>query len=65
MKTKVRYCVKCEKDTVHELVSREAMCEGLGLIRVMMCVSTLGITETLGVTKHYQCRKCGNLKKID
>ena len=39
------------------------MCEGLGLIRVFMAITTLGITETIGVDKYYQCQKCGEIYK--
>lgn len=63
MKTKVRHCSKCRKDTVHTLVGKDAMCEGLGLIRGFMAIATLGITETIGVDKYYQCQKCGEIDK--
>lgn len=39
------------------------MCEGLGLIRGFMAIATLGITETIGVDKYYQCQKCGEIDK--
>lgn len=61
MKTKVKHCYKCRKDTVHTLVAKDAMCEGLGPIRGLMAIMTLGITETIGVDKYYQCQTCGEI----
>ena len=63
MKTKVKRCRKCHKDTVHILVGKDAMCEGLGFIRGLMAITTFGITETIGVDKYYQCQKCGEIVK--
>lgn len=63
MKTKIKYCGKCHKRTVHILVGKDAMCEGLGPIRVMMAIASLGITETIGVDRYYQCQTCGKIIK--
>ena len=63
MKTKIKRCRECHKDTVHILVGKNAMCEGLGLIRGFMAIVSLGTTETIGVDKYYQCQKCGKITK--
>lgn len=63
MKTKIKRCRKCHGDTVHTLVGKDAMCEGLGIIRGIAAIASLGITETVGVDKYYQCQKCGEITK--
>lgn len=61
MKTKIKRCINCHEDTVHTLVAKDTMCEGLGLIRGLMAITSFGITETIGVDKYYQCQKCGKI----
>lgn len=61
MKTKIKRCINCHEDTVPTLVAKDALCEGLGLIRGFMAITSFGITETIGVDKYYQCQKCGKI----
>jgi ribosomal protein L44E len=65
MKTKVCYCRKCRKDTVHELVDKDSVLSGNGLARGMLAVASLGFSEVLNtatVTRKYECRKCGEIR---
>lgn len=62
-KIKIKYCYECRKDTVHKLVAHESLAEGLGIVRLLIGIVTLGASETVGADWHYQCQCCGELTK--
>lgn len=57
------YCFKCGKTTTHSYVGKESMCEGCGLVRAIMAISTLGMSETSWANKYWQCDVCGNVER--
>ena len=61
--TKVKYCSKCRKKTVHKLVGHESIAEGTGIARVFLAVASFGLSETVGADWYYQCSKCGEITK--
>ena len=66
MKTKVCYCYKCRRDTVHELVHRETVLSGTGPARGMLAVCSFGFSELVNqatVSRKYQCERCGEIRK--
>lgn len=63
MNTKIRHCHKCHKDTIHTFVAKDAMCEGFGIGRVLVAICSLGVSETVGVDRYYQCQECGEIRK--
>jgi hypothetical protein len=62
-KNKIIYCRECRKRTVHSYVCKETAGDGTGIARVILAVSSFGISETLGAFKYWQCQKCGHLYK--
>lgn len=62
-KKKIKYCPECGKKTVHNYICKETPGDGTGICRVILAVSSFGISETIGAYKHYQCSCCGRLIK--
>ena len=62
MAKEIIYCRDCEKDTVHKMVKRNAIGSGLGPIRVLLAVCTVGISE-ITTDAAYECTKCGKIVK--
>lgn len=60
-KTKVRYCTRCGRQTVHKLVGHESIAEGTGFVRAIVAVASLGISEIVAATWYYECQKCGKI----
>lgn len=63
--TKICYCRKCRKDTVHDLVHKDSALSGAGLARGILAVFSCGISEIVNsatVSRKYECRKCGELR---
>ena len=63
LKVDKKYCKECGKRTTHNYVGSKSDFEGLGFIRSIVTVSTLGISESVGRNKYWQCSKCGEIKK--
>lgn len=63
LKVDKKYCSECGKRTTHNYIGSKGDFEDLGLLRVIMAISTLGISETLCRDKYWQCSKCGEIKK--
>ena len=64
IKMKEKYCKKCCKETTHNYIGSENEFEELGpIIRGLLAFASLGMTETLGSKKYWQCTKCGKIKK--
>ena len=59
----VRYCPKCKMKTVFERISRDTIGKDLSILRPLLAVATLGVTE---VTTNYTltCTKCAHCIKI-
>lgn len=64
MKTKILYCSCCGERTEHELVAHESMADGMGPVRLIAAVFTLGMTEAFG-DFYYKCTCCGNIRLKD
>ena len=64
-KTKVKYCSKCGKRTVHNLICKEHVMDDFKLGRIIWALGTLGLSESIGSTSYYQCSKCENIRKED
>lgn len=62
-KQKVMYCGKCNKRTIHELVSSESEFEGTGLARIVVFACTLGMSETAWRNRFWQCKRCGEIQE--
>lgn len=60
-KTKVMWCSKCHAERVFRHVAKSTIADGLGFIRGIMAVASLGISETVGANHYYQCEKCGHI----
>lgn len=63
LKVDKKYCSKCKRYTPHNYVGSKSDYEGLGIARVILAVSSLGISETVGRNKYWQCSKCGDIRK--
>ena len=63
MKTTVKYCGKCRKKTVHTIVARKTVADGLGIARAILAVTSFGISETVAADEYYQCNICGKIVK--
>lgn len=63
LKVDKKYCRECGKSTPHKYVGSKSDFEGLGLARVILAVSSLGTSETVGRNKYWQCSKCGEIKR--
>ena len=57
------YCYKCKRYTTHNYVGSKCDYEGLGIARAILAVSSLGLSETVGRHKYWQCSKCGDIRK--
>lgn len=58
-----KYCHKCKRQTVHNYVGSKNEFEELGfVIRGILAISSLGMTESLGKKKYWQCSKCGDIR---
>ena len=64
-KMKVKYCSKCRKQTVHNLICKEHIMDDLKLLRVIWAIGSLGLSELVGSTSYYQCQKCKNIIEGD
>lgn len=64
-KKKVKYCFHCGRSTVHNFICEEHIVEDVPLLRAIWAVGSLGLSELVGKTKHYQCSRCGRLVEID
>ena len=62
LKVDKKYCWECGKYTPHNYVGSKRDFEGLGLARVILVISSLGISET-DRDKYWQCSKCGEVRK--
>ena len=61
-----KYCKDCGKKTLHNYVGSKNEFAELGpVIRSVLAVASLGMTETLGKQNYWQCTKCGRVKKSD
>ena len=58
-----KWCSKCRKSTYHKYAGSKSDYEGLGLARVVLAVSSLGISETVTRDRFWQCSECGTIKK--
>ena len=63
LKVDKKYCWKCGKYTPHNYVGAKSDFEGLGIARVIVAISSLGVSETVGRDKYWQCSKCGEVRK--
>ena len=64
LKVDKKWCSECGKRTTHNYIGSKGDFEDLGLIiRGIMVISSLGITETLCRDKYWQCTKCGDIRK--
>jgi hypothetical protein len=63
MKKRVEYCVKCKKRTLHDCVAKETFADGMGAIRGLIAIVTLGMSEGYLASRHYRCNRCGNIIK--
>lgn len=59
-KTKVCYCFDCHRQTRHTRVERDSIGTGLGPIRALLAVTTLGVSEVTLEAK-YECSRCGRI----
>ena len=58
-KKEIRYCPECKKKTVYEQITRDSIGKGLSLLRPMLAIATLGITEVT-TKRGLVCTKCGH-----
>lgn len=52
LKVDKKYCSECGKSTPHNYIGSKSDFEGLGLARVILAVSSLGTSETVGRNKY-------------
>lgn len=62
-KKKNLYCFDCGKTTPHAYAGRKAPFEGLGPVRAISAIASLGMSETVGASHYWQCEVCGHVKK--
>lgn len=60
MKTEIRYCTECEKDTRHDIFKDE---ESI-FPRLFFGICTLGLSEGLN-SLNARCQYCGEIEQID
>lgn len=62
-KKKNLYCFECGKTTPHAYAGRKAPFEGMGPVRVIGAITSLGMSETTWASSYWQCEVCGHVKK--
>lgn len=63
VKKKNLYCFNCHKDTPHAYVGKETVGDGFFLARAIFAIGTWGASETSLATHHWQCERCGCIRK--
>lgn len=62
-KNRVIYCRECGRKTIHTFIDREAIGSGLGPIRLLLAIGTLGVSE-ITTKSNWECSKCSNIRTI-
>ena len=62
-KKKSMFCLECGKSTPHVYTGSESPFEGAGPARLMIAMTTFGLSETTMRDRFWQCEKCGDIKK--
>ena len=64
LKIDKKYCHKCHRYTVYNYVGSKSDFEDCGfVIRSILAISSLGLTETLCRDRYWKCSKCGEIVK--
>ena len=63
LKVKKKFCCECRDWTPHKYVGSEGDFEGLGFVRGILAVATLGTSETICRDKYWQCSRCGDIRR--
>lgn len=63
-KAKVKYCNKCRKETIHSFLSKDTIADGMGLIRAVIAIGSLGVSESLEAKKYYRCTRCAKIIEL-
>lgn len=60
---KLEYCYRCRQLSQHKLIAKDPAITEFGTVaRVIFAICSLGITESIGADRYFQCVNCGNIK---
>lgn len=62
LKVDKKWCSECCKRTPHNYIGSKSDYEGCGIVRGILAIMSLGISETQR-DKYWQCSRCGEITK--
>ena len=61
MNCEAKFCFKCNKRTLQKYIGKKTAVSGNKILRIIVAILSLGMTETIFAEKYYQCEDCGHI----